>query len=70
MPSASMPIESWATAAARPSTPLKELRADIRIEALCTLLGKLAEQVFRSLDIFRRRFYEPNSYVSSYPEKH
>ena len=31
---------------------------------------KLAEQGFMELDIFRRRFYELNSYISSYLEKH
>ena len=37
------------------SHSLKELRAKMRSGALCAL-GKLAEQVFRELDIFRRRF--------------
>lgn len=42
-----------------------------RNEAPYALGGRkqLAEQVFRHLDIFRKRFYEPNSYVSSYLEK-
>ena len=51
------------------NTPWKELRVETRSEALCAL-GKLAEQVFRELDIFRRRIYEPNSYISLYLEKY
>ena len=47
------------------SIPLKDLRAEIRSEALC-VLGKLAKQVFRQLNIFRRIFYEPSSCISSY----
>ena len=31
---------------------------------------KLAKKVFSQLDIFRSWFYEPNSYISSYLEKH
>ena len=34
------------------------------------LWEKLAEQVFRELDIFWSRFYEPNSCISSYLGKH
>ena len=34
------------------------------------LWEKLAEQVFRQLDTFRSQFYDPNSYISSYLEKH
>ena len=45
-----------------------ELSGETRREALCAL-GKLAEQVCRELDIFKRRFYEPSSCISSYPEK-
>ena len=51
------------------NTPGKELRVEIRSKAL-SALGKLAEQVFRKLDISRRRFYEPNSCIISYLEKH
>ena len=55
------------------NTPWKEFRVETRNEALCALRGRrgrgLAEQVFRYLDIFRKRFYEPNSCVSSYLEK-
>ena len=51
------------------NNPLKELRVESRNEALCAL-GKLAGQVFRESDILRSRFYEPNSCISSYLEKH
>ena len=46
------------------NSPLKELRDEIRSE-VHSALGKLAEQVFRELGIFRRRFYDPNSRISS-----
>ena len=69
LPSASPWIKSWATAAADLQHPLKELRLASRREALCAL-GKLAEQVFGQLAIFRRRFYLPNSCISLYLEKH
>ena len=51
------------------NNPLKEFRVESRNEALCAL-GKLAGQVFRESDILRSRFYEPNSCISSYLEKH
>ena len=66
LPSASTGTDSRATAAANPQHPLKGAQGGERREALCAL-GKLAEQVFRELDIFR--FYEPNSCSSSYVEK-
>ena len=34
------------------------------------LWEKVAEQIFRQLDIFRSRFYKPTSCISSYLEKH
>ena len=51
------------------NTSGKELRVESRSEVSCEQ-GKLAEQVFRRLDGFRSPFYEPNSSVSSYLEKH
>ena len=68
LPSASIRIKSWATAAADLHHPLKEFRVEVRSEALCAL-GKLAKQVFRELDNFMR-FYEPDSCIFSYLEKH
>ena len=51
------------------ATPLqREFRVESRNESPRTL-EKLA-QVFRWLDIFRSWFYEPNSCISSYLEKH
>jgi len=49
--------------------PLKEFKMESRNEALCAP-GKLSGQVFRQLDILRKLFYEPNSYICSYVEKH
>ena len=51
------------------NTSGKELRVESRSEVSCEQ-GKLAEQVFRRLDVFRSPFYEPNSSVSSHLEKH
>ena len=51
------------------TTSWKEFRVEIRNEALCAW-GKLAEQVFRELDILQSWFYEPNSCISSDLEKH
>ena len=39
------------------------LRVEIRTETLRSE-KKVAEQAFRELDIFRKRFYEPSSCVS------
>ena len=50
------------------NTPGKERKVEGRSEACCEQ-GKLAEQVFRGLDVFRSPFYEPNSSISSYLEK-
>ena len=50
-------------------TPWKEFMVESRSKVLCAL-GRLPEQVFRESDIFRRRFYEPDSYISSNLEKH
>ena len=49
-----------------PSTP-PERRSERRHSVIWT---NLAEQAFRSLDIFWRWFYEPSSCISSYLEKH
>ena len=68
LPSASIWIKSWAPASADLQHPLSKLRVEIRSETFCSL-GKLEEQVFRSLHNFRR-FYDPNSCISSYLEKH
>ena len=38
-------------------------------EAFCAP-GNLVGQVFRQLDVFRNRFYDPNPCISSYLEKH
>ena len=46
-----------------------EQRGADRGEVVCAL-GKPGDQVFRELDIFRRRFYEPDSCISSYLERH
>ena len=51
------------------STPWREFRSESRNEALCAL-EKLAEQTSRERDIFRSWFYEPNSCIPSYLEKH
>lgn len=52
------------------NTPSK-FRVETRNEAPYALGGRkqLAEQVFRHLDIFRKRFYEPNPCIS-YLENH
>ena len=65
VPSASTRIESCAAAAAALQHPPKASRVKIQSGALCEL-GKLAQQVFRQLDVFRRRFQEPSSRSSSY----
>ena len=51
------------------NTRWKDFWVESRNEALCAL-GKLAEQVFREFNIFRRWFYEPHSCTSLYLEKH
>ena len=57
------------SAAADLQHPLKGVQGvEIRNEALCAL-GK-AGRTGLQIDIFRRRFYEPNSVISLYLEKH
>ena len=51
------------------TTHFKEFRMEIRNEVLCVFWEKWADHVFRWLDVFRR-FYKPNSWISTYGEKH
>ena len=51
------------------TTHFKEFRMEIRNEVLCVFWEKRADHVLRWLDVFRR-FYKPNSWISSYWEKH
>ena len=50
------------------NTLWKELRVESRNEALCTL-GKTGRTGLQIV-IFRSWYYEPNSYISAYLEKH
>ena len=52
------------------NTLWKEFSVESKSEALCAQGEKLAGQVFTLLDIFRSLFYEANSCISSYLEKH
>ena len=50
------------------NTPLKGVQVESSSEALCAL-GKTGRAGLQ-IDIFRSQFYEPNSCISSYLEKH
>ena len=64
LPSISTRIKSWAAAAADLQHLLKGVSGWRAAMRYYVLWGKLAEQVFRQLDIFRSQFYGPNSYIS------
>ena len=71
-PSTSTRITSSAAAAADFQHPLKGVQGGEQKGGTLRLGKKLAGQVFRQLliDIFRSWFYESNSCISSYLEKH
>ena len=69
LPSISTRIKSCAAAAADFQYPLKGAQGEEQKEALWAL-GKLAEQVLQIARYFQELIYEPNSYISSYLEKH
>ena len=67
LPSTSTRIKLCATAAAGFQQPSSRWRAEMNYPVP---REKLAGQVFKQLGIFRNQFYEPNSCIFPYLEKH